>query len=118
MPNPSYRSSRQATKEERSRTQKFLRKRLEDIIQAAVSSPFISNDSDGDQDNEDYLARCVDNPPISRKQDEVSRYLKFDHRERSTPDKLKFWKTMAIFFPSLTKFAFQMLSASATSASV
>ena len=48
----------------------------------------------------------------------MSRYLKFEHRERSTPDILKFWKTKAKFLPSLTKLAFQVLPVPAISASV
>ncbi|CAF4979258.1 unnamed protein product, partial [Rotaria sp. Silwood1] len=95
MLNPSYRSLRQATKEEQTRTQKYLRKRLEGITQSVASSALTHSDSDDDHDNRDYLARYVDNPPISRKQDEVFRYLKFDHRETNTSDILEFWKTMA-----------------------
>ena len=120
MVNLSYRSSRQVTKEEQSRARKCLRKRLESIFQLAVSSPLIYNniDDDHEHDNEDYFTRYVDNPPTSRKQDEASRYLKSEHREISTPDILKFWKTMAKFLPSLTKLAFQVLPVPATSASV
>ena len=109
-----------ATKEEQSRAQKYLRERLEGIVQSAASSPLIYNDidDDHDHDNEDYFARYVDNPPTSRKQDEVSRYLNFEHRERSTHDILKFWKTMAKFLPLLTKLALQVLAVPAASASV
>ncbi|CAF5107615.1 unnamed protein product, partial [Rotaria sp. Silwood1] len=95
MLNPSYRSLRQATKEEQTRTQKYLRKRLEGITQSVASSALTHSDSDDDHDNRDYLARYMDNPPVSRKQDEVFRYLKFDHRETNTSDILEFWKTMA-----------------------
>ncbi|CAF4673894.1 unnamed protein product [Rotaria sp. Silwood2] len=118
MLNPSYRSLWQATKEEQTRTQKYLRKRLDDISQSVASSALIHSDSDDDYDNRDYLARYVDNPPISRKQDEVSRYLKFNHRETNTSDILEFWKTMAGFFSSLAKVAFQILTVPATSASM
>ncbi|CAF4798661.1 unnamed protein product, partial [Rotaria sp. Silwood2] len=88
------------------------------ITQSVASSALTRSDSDDDHDNRDYLARYVDNPPISCKQDEVSRYLKFDHYERNTSDILEFWKTMAYIFPSLAKVAFQILTAPATSANV
>ncbi|CAF5071301.1 unnamed protein product, partial [Rotaria sp. Silwood1] len=76
------------------RPQKYLRKRLEGITQSVASSVLMRSDSDDDHDNRDYFARYVDNPPISRKKDEISRYLKFDHCETNTSDILEFWKTM------------------------
>ncbi|CAF4636549.1 unnamed protein product, partial [Rotaria sp. Silwood1] len=94
MLNPSYHTLRQATKEEQTRPQKYLRKRLEGITQSVASSVLMRSDSDDDHDNRDYFARYVDNPPISRKKDEISRYLKFDHCETNTSDILEFWKTM------------------------
>jgi hAT family C-terminal dimerisation region len=60
----------------------------------------------------------VDNPSTSRKQDELTRYLKFDHHETSSNDVLEFWSTMADYFPTLTKVAFQILTIPATSANV
>jgi hypothetical protein len=65
-----------------------------------------------------FIQARQDDPPTSKKQDELTRYLKFDHRETSSNDVLEFWSTMADSLPTLAKVAFQILTIPATSANV
>ena len=110
---------RQAKKLEQTQAQKYLKKRLEQITKSASSSEQIDSDSDDDDDSSHYLARYIDNPrTTSRKQDELTRYLKFDHREINTTDILDFWKSLADTLPGLAKVACQILTVPATSAGV
>jgi hAT family C-terminal dimerisation region len=118
MLNPNYRTLRQATKAEQTQAQKFLRRRIEMIIKSTASPEQSASSSDSDDNNRHYLSKYTDNPPISRKQDELTRYLKFDHRETSSNDILEFWSTMADSLPTLAKVAFQILTIPATSANV
>ncbi len=53
-----------------------------------------------------------------KKQDELTSYLKFDHRETNSNDVLEFWSTMGDSLPALTKVAFQILTIPATPANV
>ncbi|CAF1429726.1 unnamed protein product [Rotaria sordida] len=115
--NPNYRTLRQATKSEQTQAQKLLRRRIEMITKSTASPEQSASSSDSD-DNRHYLSKYVDNPPTSRKQDELARYLKFDHGETSSNDVFKFWSTMADSLPTLTKVAFQILTVPATSANV
>jgi hypothetical protein len=48
-----------------------------------------------DDDDRHYLSKYVHNPPISRKLDDLTRYLKFDHCETNSNDTLEFWSSMA-----------------------
>lgn len=118
MLNPNYRTMRQATREEQIQGQKYLRKRVGSIAQVATSSAPTDSNSDDDNENRDYLAKYIDNPPVSRKQDEVSRYLRFEHFEANKSNVLEFWNKMTDSFPCLCKVAFQILAIPATSASV
>lgn len=117
MLSPNYRTLRQATKSEQTQAQKYIKKRLEMITKSTATSTQIDSSS-SDDDNRHYLSKYVDNPRVSRKQDELTRYLRFDHRENDTNDILGFWKTMADFLPNLAKVASQILVVSGTSASV
>ena len=49
-----------------------------------------------------YVEVSVDNPEVSGKQDELTRYVRFDHRETNTNDIVNFWKTMIDSLQSLT----------------
>jgi hypothetical protein len=97
---------------------KFLRRRIEMITKLTASPEQSASSSGSDDDNRHYLSKYVDNSPILKKQDELTRYLKFEHRETSSNDVLEFWNTMADSLPALTKVAFQILTVPATSANV
>jgi hypothetical protein len=88
------------------------------ITKSTASPEQSASSSDSDDDNRHYLSKYVDNPPTSRKQDELTRYLKFDHRETNSNDALEFWSTMGDSLPTLSKVAFQILAVPATSANV
>jgi len=109
---------RQATKAEQTQAQKFLRKRLEMIIKSTACPKQPDSSSDSDDDNCQYLSKYVNNPRMSRKQDKLTRYLKFDHRETNPTDILEFWRTMVDSLPVLTKVAFHILTLPAMFANV
>jgi len=66
-----------------------------------------------------YLSRYVDNQWTSQKQDELTRYLRFEHCKTNRNNILDFWKTMMTeFLSSLTKVSSQILIVSIKSSSV
>jgi hypothetical protein len=118
MLNPNYRTLREATKSEQTQAQRYVKKRLQAITQSVASSAQANSSSSDDDDNRHYLSKYVDNPRISKKQDELSQYLKMDHRETNANDILSFWKTMADSLPNLARVASQILTVPGTSSSV
>ena len=88
------------------------------ITKSTASPERTSSSSNSDDDNRHYLLTYADNSPPTRKQDELTRYLKFDHPETNSNDVLEFWSTMANCLSTLRKVAFQILTVPATSANV
>ena len=85
---------------------------------AASSAQMDSSSGSDDDDHRHYLSKYVDNSRISHPQDELTRYIKFDHRETNTNDILEFWKTMTDSLSALSKVVLQILTVPAPSASV
>ena len=120
MLNPNYRTLRRATKAEQVQAQKYVKKRLETVMKLTdISAPVDDNSSDDNNDEvHHYLLKYEDDPRTSRKQDEISQYLKLEHRETSANDLFGFWKAIANTLPNLSKVAAQILNIPATSANV
>ena len=117
MLNPNYRTLRQATKAEQTPAQKFLRRRIE-MTKKSTTSEQSSRSNNSDDDNRHYLSKYSDNPPTTRKQDELTRYLKSDHHETNSNDILELCSTMANSSPKLAKVTFQILTVPARSANL
>ena len=84
------------------------------ITKSTASPERTSSSSNSEDDNHHYLLKYADNSSPTRK-NELTRYLKFDHRETNSNDVLEFWSTMANCLSTLTKVAFQILTVPATS---